>query len=155
MSKIAQDGDVNKEDGELVFNPYNERNIEITEDEVCDILKKYGVPDKVHNINLYKRAFIHKSYCKRPALENDSVLPPCSSPPSHVSSRLIVSATCADPPCDSVASTRPCRFVNPPYCQEQREHKPHPKDLVTKNYRTVIISVSLFRLLPGETAPRF
>ena len=43
MSKLAQDGDVNKEDGELIFNPYNERNIEITEDEVCDILKKYGV----------------------------------------------------------------------------------------------------------------
>ena len=70
MSKLAQDGDVNKEDGELIFNPYNERNIEITEDEVCDILKKYGVPDKVHNINLYKRAFVHKSYCKRPKLEN-------------------------------------------------------------------------------------
>ena len=46
MSKLAQDGDVNKEDGELIFNPYNERNIEITEDEVCDILKKYGIPDK-------------------------------------------------------------------------------------------------------------
>jgi len=71
MSKITNDGDVNKEDGELVFNPYNERNIEITEDEVCDILKKYGVPDKVHNINLYKRAFVHKSYCKRPKLENE------------------------------------------------------------------------------------
>ena len=71
MSKLAQDGDVNKEDGELIFNPYNERNIEITEDEVCDILKKYGVPDKVHNMNLYKRAFVHKSYCKRPKLENE------------------------------------------------------------------------------------
>ena len=71
MSKLAQDGDVNKEDGELIFNPYNERNIEITEDEVCDILKKYGVPDKVHNVNLYKRAFVHKSYCKRPKLENE------------------------------------------------------------------------------------
>ncbi|MAT48875.1 MAG: hypothetical protein CMA27_03490 [Euryarchaeota archaeon] len=44
----------------------------MTEDEVCDILKKYGVPDKVHNINLYKRAFVHKSYCKRPALENEA-----------------------------------------------------------------------------------
>ena len=60
-----------KENGELIFNPYNERNIEITEDEVCDILKKYGIPDKVHNINLYKRAFVHKSYCKRPKLENE------------------------------------------------------------------------------------
>ena len=62
MSKLTQDGDINKEDGELVFNPYNERNIEITEDEVCDILKKYGVPDKVHNINLYNRFINHHFY---------------------------------------------------------------------------------------------
>ena len=67
---LMQDGDIQKEDEELVFNPYNDRNREITESEVCDILKKYGVPDKVHNINLYKRAFVHKSYCKRPKLEN-------------------------------------------------------------------------------------
>ena len=61
--EILNDGDVNKEDEELIFNPYNPNNIEITEQQVCDILKKYGVPSKVHNINLYKRAFIHKSYC--------------------------------------------------------------------------------------------
>ena len=67
---LMQDGDIQKEDEELIFNPYNERNHEITESEVCDILKKYGVPDKVYNINLYKRAFVHKSYCKRPKLEN-------------------------------------------------------------------------------------
>jgi dsRNA-specific ribonuclease len=67
---LLQDGDVQKEFGDLVFDPYNSKNREITEAEVCDILKKYGVPDKVHNINLYKRAFIHKSYCKRPVLEN-------------------------------------------------------------------------------------
>lgn len=66
-----QDGDIYKEEEELIFNPYNTRNKEITESEVCDILKKYGVPDKVHNINLYKRAFVHKSYCKRPKLENE------------------------------------------------------------------------------------
>ena len=68
---LLQDGDIQKDDGELIFNPYNSNNREITENEVCDILKKYGVPDKVHNINLYKRAFIHKSYCKRPKLENE------------------------------------------------------------------------------------
>ena len=68
---LLQDGDIQKDDGELIFNPYNSNNMEITENEVCDILKKYGVPDKVHNLNLYKRAFIHKSYCKRPALENE------------------------------------------------------------------------------------
>ena len=68
---LLQDGDIQKDDGDLIFNPYNSNNREITENEVCDILKKYGVPDKVHNINLYKRAFIHKSYCKRPKLENE------------------------------------------------------------------------------------
>ena len=69
---LLQDGDIIKEDTELIFNPYNSQNREITESEVSDILKKYGVPSKVHNINLYKRAFIHKSYCKRPKLENEA-----------------------------------------------------------------------------------
>ena len=68
---LLQDGDVQKDDGELIFDPFNSNNREITENEVCDILKKYGVPDKLHNINLYKRAFIHKSYCKRPVIENE------------------------------------------------------------------------------------
>ena len=68
--QIKQDGDIIQEDDELIFDPYNPNNKEITEEEVCAILKSYGVPDKVHNINLYKRAFIHKSYCKRPQIEN-------------------------------------------------------------------------------------
>ena len=69
---ILQDGDITKEDEELIFNPYNINNKDISESEVCDILKKYGVPDKVHNLNLYKRAFVHRSYCKRPKLENEA-----------------------------------------------------------------------------------
>ena len=69
--ELLNDGDINKEDEELVFNPYNPNNKEITEKQVSDILRKYGVPDKVHNFNLYRRAFIHKSYCKRPKLENE------------------------------------------------------------------------------------
>ena len=68
---LLQDGDIQTEQGELIFDPYNPKNIEITENAVCDILKKYGVPDTVHNLNLYKRAFVHKSYCKRPKLENE------------------------------------------------------------------------------------
>jgi len=67
---IIQDGDVNKVDEELIFDPYNFKNIEITLEQVNSILKKYGLPSKVHNINLYKRAFIHKSYVKRPQIEN-------------------------------------------------------------------------------------
>ena len=67
---LLQDGDVHKEDQELIFNPYNEKNKEISFRQVGAMLKKYGVPDKVHNFNLYRRAFVHRSYIKRPHLEN-------------------------------------------------------------------------------------
>lgn len=46
------------------YNPYNPQNVEITLNDVQSILKKYGISPKVQNINLYKRAFIHKSYTK-------------------------------------------------------------------------------------------
>ena len=65
---IKKDGDI---DEKLVFDPFNPSNIEITHNELCKILKKYGVPDNIHNINLYKRAFIHHSYTKRPYVENE------------------------------------------------------------------------------------
>ena len=67
---LLQDGDVNKNQEELIFDPYNSKNREITQKQVSDILKKYGVPDTVHNFKLYARAFIHRSYVKRPHLEN-------------------------------------------------------------------------------------
>ena len=67
---IAHDGDIVKEKDELIFDPYNPNNKEITLKHIEGFLKKYGVPDKVHNINLYKRAFIHRSYIKRPHLVN-------------------------------------------------------------------------------------
>ncbi len=70
MKAIAQDGDVASEDGELVFNPYNSENREITLNEVQSILNRYGITAKVNNLALYKRAFIHRSYTKRPAIEN-------------------------------------------------------------------------------------
>jgi len=67
---LLQDDDINMESENMVFNPYNSLNKEITLNDVQSILTKYGVPGKVFNINLYKRAFIHRSYTKRPALEN-------------------------------------------------------------------------------------
>ena len=67
---LQQDGDILKSHDELIFDPFNPRNQEITKNQVEAILKKYGVPDKVHNFNLYRRAFMHKSYIKRPYLEN-------------------------------------------------------------------------------------
>lgn len=65
--------DVCKIDDELVFSPYNPLNTEITLSEVQSILKKYGVNYKIDNINLFRRAFIHKSYIKRPQLENSEM----------------------------------------------------------------------------------
>jgi len=66
------------EDGGLIFNPYNPENREITLSQIQSILTAYGVPDpKVHNIELYKRAFVHQSYTRRPefdAVENISVV---------------------------------------------------------------------------------
>ena len=67
---IKHDLDINPSEEGLIFNPYNSLNKEITVREVEDILSKYGVPSKVFNINLYKRAFVHKSYVKRPYLLN-------------------------------------------------------------------------------------
>ncbi len=55
----------------LIFNPYNTQNVEITLNEVQSILTRYGLPGKVENLNLYKRAFVHRSYTKRPQLENE------------------------------------------------------------------------------------
>ena len=68
--KISHDDDIIKTDEGLVFNPYNSNNVEITLSQVQSILTKYGVPGKVHNIALYNRAFVHKSYTKRPQLYN-------------------------------------------------------------------------------------
>ena len=67
---LLQEEDVHNTDDGLIFNPYNPLNTEIKLSEVQSILKSYGLPGEVNNLNLYKRAFIHKSYTKRPSLEN-------------------------------------------------------------------------------------
>ena len=68
--KISHDDDIIKSEEGLIFNPYNPNNAEITLNQVQSILTKYGIPGKVNNLNLYKRAFVHKSYTKRPQLYN-------------------------------------------------------------------------------------
>ena len=68
--KLLQDGDITQGDEELIFNPFNEKNKEIILSEVQSILSTYGISAKVDNLELYKRAFVHRSYTKRPALEN-------------------------------------------------------------------------------------
>ena len=53
-----------------IFDPYNPLNKLINKQQVEDILHKYGINYSIHNFELYKRAFIHRSYIKRPQLEN-------------------------------------------------------------------------------------
>lgn len=55
----------------LVFNPFNPVNVKITKEEVQQILTMYGLPPVVHNLALYRRAFVHKSYTRRPDSENE------------------------------------------------------------------------------------
>ena len=64
------DDDIEKCDGQLIFNPYNNLNVEIKESDIQNILNRYGLPNKINNIELYKRAFVHRSYTKRPEIEN-------------------------------------------------------------------------------------
>jgi len=53
-----------------IFDPYNPLNNEIQQKNVEEILQKYGINMPIHNFNLYKRAFIHRSYIRRPTIEN-------------------------------------------------------------------------------------
>lgn len=53
-----------------IFDPYNPLNKIISEKDISDLLHRYGINAPIHNYELYKRAFIHKSYLKRPDLEN-------------------------------------------------------------------------------------
>jgi dsRNA-specific ribonuclease len=55
---------------QLFFDPYNSLNKEITINELYNILKAYGVDYKINNFNLFKRAFVHRSYTKKPTAEN-------------------------------------------------------------------------------------
>ena len=70
IKNINHDDDIIKSDEGLIFNPYNNNNNEITLNDVQSILSRYGVNYKINNIELYKRAFIHRSYTKRPQLAN-------------------------------------------------------------------------------------
>jgi dsRNA-specific ribonuclease len=70
MTENIRDEDIIRTEDGLIFNPYNPLNNEIRLSDVQSILTKYEIPAKVHNMELYRRAFIHKSYTKRPEFEN-------------------------------------------------------------------------------------
>ena len=68
----SQDDDITVSGDTVLFNPFNPVNKEVTLADVQSILQRYGVPGRVTNLNLYKRAFVHQSYCHRPFLNDGS-----------------------------------------------------------------------------------
>ena len=54
-----------------IFEPYNPLNKLISHQELQQLLKTYGINVSINNYELYKRAFVHRSYIKRPTLENE------------------------------------------------------------------------------------
>jgi dsRNA-specific ribonuclease len=71
-NELTTIGNIKLDNEDLIFNPYNCNNNEVTSANVQELLSKYGIFTKPFNIELYKRAFIHKSYTKRPKLENSN-----------------------------------------------------------------------------------
>jgi len=67
---MLHDDDIIKTEEGMIFNPYNPLNTEITLNDIQSILTKYSIPTEVFNMKLYKRAFVHRSYTKRPGYEN-------------------------------------------------------------------------------------
>jgi dsRNA-specific ribonuclease len=73
---MNMDDDIRVENGAngteiYVFDPYNPLNKPINDSGIQQILKTYGLDVEINNFELYKRAFIHRSYIKRPNLENE------------------------------------------------------------------------------------
>lgn len=54
-----------------IFDPYNPLNKEIQQKDIETILAAYGINIPISNFHLYKRSFVHRSYMKRPLLENE------------------------------------------------------------------------------------
>jgi dsRNA-specific ribonuclease len=76
MNTLYNDDDVrvekNKQGVDIYyFDPFNPLNKEISTEVIQNIMKQYGLNVPIHNYELYKRAFIHRSYTKRPDMENE------------------------------------------------------------------------------------
>ena len=65
---------------ETIYNPYNDNNKEISVSIIKKILNSHNVFYNIKNTDLFKRAFIHKSYVMPAKLNDDVVL--SSRPPN-------------------------------------------------------------------------
>ena len=55
----------NEGDGKIKINPYNVNNKLISNIELSKILTNCGIDLEINNLELYRKAFAHKSYCKK------------------------------------------------------------------------------------------
>ena len=62
---------------ETIYNPFNDHNKEITFQGVKKILNTFNVYYNIKNIELFQRAFVHKSYVLPPKLNDDVILSTC------------------------------------------------------------------------------
>lgn len=75
VSISGNEMDIRRDGDNFIFDPFNPLNVQISDGDILGILRRYGVPiksAKIHNFELYRRAFIHRSYCRHPLLENDA-----------------------------------------------------------------------------------
>ena len=59
------------------INPYNNKNKEITKNDVQNILKKYGIFQNINNLDFYQQALTHSSYSIpyiKKVIERDNVI---------------------------------------------------------------------------------
>jgi dsRNA-specific ribonuclease len=77
---------------DIIYNPYNERNKEISSNIIKNILNSYDVFYNINNIELFKRSFVHRSYVLCDNLNNDVHLasrpPNCLELKKHSNERL-------------------------------------------------------------------
>ena len=50
-------------DSEIIYNVHNKNNKLVTKSFINKILSNFGIKKKVRNLDIWRRAFIHKSYC--------------------------------------------------------------------------------------------
>lgn len=62
-------------------SPYNPLNRVIEYKDIQAIFTRFGLPGQVRNMNLYRRAFVHRSYTRNHYKQNDGIL--SSEPPPN------------------------------------------------------------------------
>ena len=67
LDSMNHEDDIVMVNNEAIFNPYNPINKEISLNDIQTILTTYGITTSPQSLPLYQRAFVHSSYCKKPA----------------------------------------------------------------------------------------